>query len=116
MDEAHEIQTNLRVNKGNSRAQCLAKVGRCLVRRGDTERGKAMIEQAIRIREAAVQTPDDHEEEGGENVCHVMLGATYNDKAGESSIAPPCATCVRWGARKKYAKNVMVRTILVKNQ
>ena len=43
-----------------------------------------MIEEAIRIREAAVQTPDDHEEEGGENVCHVMLGATYNDKAGES--------------------------------
>jgi len=56
-----------------------------------------MIEEAIRIRKAAVQTPDDHEEEGGENVCHVMLGATYNDKAGESKIAPPCASS--WGAR-----------------
>ena len=116
LEEAHRIQTHLQVNKGNSRAQCLAKLGRCLVRSSDIERGQAMIDEAIRIRQVAVQTPDDHEEEGGENVCHVMLGATYNDKAGESSIAPPCATCVRWGARKKYAKNVMVRTILVKNQ
>ena len=116
LDEAHEIQTHLQVNKGNSRAQCLAKLGRCLVRSGDTERGMAMIEEAIRIRKVAFQTPDDHEEEGGENVCHVMLGATYNDKAGKSSIAPSCATCVRWGARKKYAKNAIVRTILVKNQ
>ena len=99
LDEAHEIQTNLGVNKGNSRAQCLAKLGRCLVRSGGTVPGKVMIEEAIRIRKTAIQTPDDHEEEGGENVCHVMLGATYNDKAGESSIAPPCVTCVWWGAR-----------------
>ena len=84
LDEAHDIQTDRQVNKGNSRAQCLAKLGRCLVRSRDTERGQAMIEEAIRIREAAIQTPDDHEEEGGENVCYVMLGATYNDKAGES--------------------------------
>ncbi|XP_044172403.1 LOW QUALITY PROTEIN: uncharacterized protein LOC114958651 [Acropora millepora] len=81
LDQADEIQTNLRVNNGNSRAQCLAKLGRCRAESGDTELGKAMIEEAIRIRKAAVQTPDDHEEEGGENVCHVMLGATYNDKA-----------------------------------
>ena len=87
LDVANEIQTHLQVNKGNSRAQCLAKLGRCLVRNGDTERGKAMIEEAIRIREAAVETPDDHEEEGGENVCFVMLGATYNDHAGESNIS-----------------------------
>ena len=84
LEKAHRIQTHLQVNKGNSRAQCLAKLGRCRVRSGETERGKAMIEEAIRIREAAVETPDDHEEEGGENVCYVMLGATYNDKAGES--------------------------------
>ena len=82
LEEAHRIQTRLQVNKGNSRAQCLAKLGRCLVRRNDTEQGKAMIEEAIRIREATLQRPDDHEKEGGENVCHVMLGATYNDKAG----------------------------------
>ncbi|XP_015763304.1 PREDICTED: uncharacterized protein LOC107342333 [Acropora digitifera] len=80
LEKAHRIQTDLQVNKGNSRAQCLAKLGCCLVRSSDTERGKAMIEEAIRIRQAAVQTPDDHEE-GGENVCHVMLGASYNDKA-----------------------------------
>ncbi|XP_067056305.1 uncharacterized protein [Acropora muricata] len=81
LEKAHRIQTHLQVNRGNSRAQCLAKLGRCLVRSSDTERGQTMIEEAIRIREAAVQTPDDHEEEGGENVCHVMLGATCNDKA-----------------------------------
>ena len=91
LDEADEIQTNLEVNKGNSRAQCLAKLGRCLVRSDEKERGKAMIDVAIRIRKAAIETRDDHEEEGGENVCHVMLGATYNDKAGEPNIAPPCA-------------------------
>ncbi|XP_015748578.1 PREDICTED: uncharacterized protein LOC107328350 isoform X2 [Acropora digitifera] len=81
LEEAHGIQTHLQVNKGNSRAQCLAKLGRCLVRSDKKERGKVMIEDAIRIRETAVQKPDDHEEEGGENVCYVMLGATYNDKA-----------------------------------
>ena len=98
LEEAHRIQTHLQVNKGNSRAQCLAKLGRCLVRSSDAERGKAMIEDAIRIREAAVETRDNQEEEGGENVCYVMLGATYNDMAGESqprsqySLLPvPCS-------------------------
>ena len=75
-----------------------------------------MIEEAMRIREAAVETPDDHEDEGGENVCYVMLGAMYNDMAGESNNAPPFATCVSWGARKKDAENVILLTILVKNQ
>ncbi|XP_074631426.1 uncharacterized protein LOC141889970 [Acropora palmata] len=81
LDEADEIQTRLQVNKGNSHAQCLAKLGSCLVRGDEKERGKTMIEDAIHIREASVETPIDHEEEGGENVCYVMLGATYNDKA-----------------------------------
>ncbi|XP_067056361.1 uncharacterized protein [Acropora muricata] len=81
LDEADEIQTHLQVNKGNSRAQCLAKLGRCLVKSGYKKRGKAMIEEAIRIRKAAIETRDDHEQEGGENVCYVMLGATYNDLA-----------------------------------
>ena len=110
LDEADEIQTNLQVSKGNSRAQCLAKLGSCLVRSGDKKRGKAMIEDAIRIRKAAVETRDGHEEEGGENVCHVMLGATYN-MAGESKITPPCATCVSWCARKRDAENVTLVTI-----
>ena len=101
LDKADEIQTHLQVNKGNSRAQCLAKFGRCLVRSNDQERGKSMIEVAIRIRKAAIETRDDHEKEGGENVSDVMLGATYNDKAGESKNATHCATCVSWGARRK---------------
>ena len=116
LGRAHRIQSRLKVVKGNSRAQCLAKLGRCLVRSGDKEQGKAMIQEAIRIRKAAVKTPDDHEEEGGKNVCHVMLGATYNDKAGESKITPPCATCVSWSARKKDSENIILLTILVKNQ
>ena len=116
LDKADKIQTRLQIKKGNSRAQCLAKLGRCLVRRDGKERGKAMIEDAIRIRKAAIETRDDHEKEGGENVCHVMLGATYNDLAGESNNAPPCTTCVSQGGRKKYAENVIHLTILVKNQ
>ena len=92
LDEAKKIQTNLQINKGNSRAQCLAKLGRCPVKSDDKEGGKALVEAAINIRKAAIETPDDHEEEGGENVCYVMLGATYNDKAGESNIALSCAT------------------------
>ena len=101
LEEAHRIQTQLQVKKGNSRAQCFAKLGLCLVKSDHKERGKVMIEDAIRIRNAAIETRDYHEEEGGENVCYVMLGATYNDMAGESNIAPPCAIWVAWGTRKK---------------
>ena len=102
LDEADKIQTRLQVNKGSSRAQCLAKLGSCLVRCDKKEQGKAMIEDAIRIREAAVETPNDHEEEGGENVCNVMLGATYNDKAGESNISCTALCDLRFGdAREK---------------
>ena len=117
LEEAHRIQSHLQVNKGNSRAQSLAKLGRCLVRRSDTDLGKAMIEEAIRIREAAVETPDDHEEEGGENVCYVMLGATYNDKAGESNISCTALCDKRFGAnRRKDAENVIFLTLLFNNQ
>ena len=117
LEEAHRIQTHLQVNKGNSRAQCLAKLGRCLARSDEKERGKAMIEEAIRMREAAVQPPDDHEEEGGENVCYVMLGATYNDKAGESNINCTVLCDLRFGCTlKKDAENVILLAILFKNQ
>ena len=118
LDEADEIQTRLQVSKGNSRAQCLAKLGCCLVKSDDKERGMAMIKDAIRIREAAVKTPDhDDEEEGGENVCYVMLGATYNDKAGESNISCTALCDLHFGgARKKDAENVILRTTLLKNQ
>ena len=117
LDEADEIQTHLQVNKGNSRAQCLAKLGRCLVRSGDTERGKAMIEKAIRIRNATIDTPIDHEEEGGENVCLVMLGETYNDKAGESKNTHCLVQlAVRGALVKKDSENVIRLTILVRNQ
>ena len=100
LEKAHRIQTQLQVNKGNSRAQCLAKLGRCLVRSGYNERGMAMIGDAIRVRKAAVETPDDHEEEGGENVCYVMLGATYNDHAGESNISCTALCDLRFGGAR----------------
>ena len=91
-------------------------LGRCLVRSSDTEQGKAMIEEAIRIRKAAVQTPDDHEELG-ENVCHVMLGATYNDLAGESKNTYCLVQlAVRGALVKKDSENVVRLTILARNQ
>lgn len=67
--EADKIQTELGINSGNSRAQCLAKLSRCLAREGD-EKGKRMIHLALEIRE---KEEDDS----------VMLGATFNDMGGE---------------------------------
>ena len=67
--EAEQIQTELGINSGNSRAQCLAKLGRCLAREGNEE-GKRKIQLALEIRQ--------REEDGS-----VMLGATFNDMGGE---------------------------------
>ena len=71
--EADRIQTDLSINHGNSRAQCLAKYGRCVsvIDRNFGE-GKEMIKEAIDIRKRR---------HGEEDI--VMLGATYNDFAGE---------------------------------
>ena len=77
--EADRLQTALGINSGNSRAQCLAKLGRCLAKEYNSrERGKAKVKEAIRIRLNA-----HGDENGGEDICKVMLGATYNDMAGE---------------------------------
>ena len=67
--KADRIQSNLGVKKGNSRAQCLAKLGRCLATEGFFEEAKEKVQQAIRIRS---EGQDDN----------VMLGATYNDLGG----------------------------------
>ena len=69
--EADRIQSDLPINTGNSRAQCLAKYGRCVSIDGEFGKGKEMINKAIDIRKG-------HGEEDS-----VMLGATYNDLAGE---------------------------------
>ena len=69
--EADRIQTAFGINTGNSRAQCLAKLGRCLTKENNFREGKEKIQQAINIRLR-------HGEEDS-----VMLGATYNDLAGE---------------------------------
>ena len=69
--EADGFQTALQINTGNSRAQCLAKLGRCLAKKGQFREGIEKIQQAIEIRRR-------HGDEDS-----VMLGATYNDLAGK---------------------------------
>ena len=68
--EADRIQRNLDINTGNSRAQCLSKLGRCLAKEVQFRKGKEKIQQAIDMRQI----------HGKEDI--VMLGATYNDMAG----------------------------------
>ena len=68
--KADRIQRNLGVKTGNSRAQCLAKLGRCLAKEGSFGEAKEKVQQAINIRSKG---QDDK----------VMLGATYNDQAGK---------------------------------
>ena len=68
--KADQIQRILGVKTGNSRAQCLAKLGRCLAKEGSFEEAKEKVQQAIKIRS---EGQDDN----------VMLGATYNDQAGK---------------------------------
>jgi len=70
--EGDRIQSSpdLNVNTGNSRAQCLAKLGRCLAKEGKFREGREKIQQAIDIRRS----------HGEEDI--VMLAATYNDMAG----------------------------------
>ena len=71
--KADRIQSDLPIDTGNSRAQCLAKYGRCVsIIDGKFAEGKEMIEKAIDIRKT-------HGEED-----RVMLGATYNDLAGKA--------------------------------
>ena len=61
---------DLDINTGNSRAQCLSKLGRCLAKEGQFREGKEKIQRAIDIRQG----------HGEEDI--VMLAATYNDMAG----------------------------------
>ena len=71
--KADRIQSDLPIDTGNSRAQCLAKYGRCVsIIDGKFAEGKEMIQKAIDIRET----------HGEEDI--VMLGATYNDLAGKA--------------------------------
>ena len=70
--EADKIHRKVPINSFNSRAQCLAKYGRCVsFIDGEFAQGKEMIQKAIDIR-------NRHGREDS-----VMLGATYNDLAGE---------------------------------
>ena len=81
--DSHGIQTALEISTGNSRAQCLAKLGRILAKENKFREARDMIQEAIEIRKK-------HGEQDS-----VMLGATYNDMAGESSALIYCdyTTC-----------------------
>jgi len=74
--EGDRIQSSLDldINTGNSRAQCLSKLGRCLAKEGQFLEGKEKIQQAIDIRRR----------HGDEDI--VMLAATYNDMAVALSL------------------------------
>ena len=74
--EADRIQSSPDhcINTGNSRAQCLAKHGRCLAKEGKFREGRDKIQQAIEIRQA----------HGEEDIA--MLAATYNDMAGDCIV------------------------------
>lgn len=69
--EADRIQRALGISTGNSRAQCLAKLGRCLAKERKYHEAEEKIQQAIGIRK----------EYGHQDI--VMLGATYNDYGGK---------------------------------
>ena len=86
LEEADRIQNDLEITSGNSRAQCLAKLGRCLAQQRDPQ-GKPKIEEAIRIR------LNHHSDE---DICRVMLGATYNDMAGEFGGCGPKLSRTGW--------------------
>ena len=68
--KADQIQRILEVKTGNSRAQCLAKLGLCLAKEGSFGEAKEKVQQAINIQSKG---QDDK----------VMLGATYNDLGGK---------------------------------
>ena len=71
--DADRIQSEVPIITGNSRAQCLAKYGRCVsIADGKFDKGKEMIQKAIAI----------HKTHGEED--SVMLDATYNDLAGKA--------------------------------
>ena len=78
--EADRFQSgpDLSINAGNSRAQCLSKLGRCLAKEGKFLEGKEKIQQAIDIRKR----------HGDEDI--VMLAATYNDMAGTCDLFYMC--------------------------
>ena len=86
LEKADTIQNDREITSGNSRAQCLAKLGRCLAKQGDPN-GKPKIKEAIRIR------LNDHNDE---DICSVMLGATYNDMAGEFGSCGPKLLRTGW--------------------
>ena len=80
LEQADEIETALGIVKGNSRAQCLAKLGRCLAKEDKSlALGKSKITEAIRIRKKALEASSP----GNEDIRKVMLGATLNDMAGK---------------------------------
>ena len=72
---ANEIQSNHTPVDEASRAQCLSKLGFCLVREGSCEDGYELLDDALALRQKQM-------EQSKENKEKVMLAACFNDLAG----------------------------------
>ena len=75
LSRANEIQTSLKTVDDAIRAQCLSKLGFCLVREGRAEEGFGCIDQALILRRKLYKQSTKDEDE-------VMLAACHNDLAG----------------------------------
>ena len=75
LSRANEIQTSLTDFDDATRAQCLSKLGFCLVREGHYDKGYDLLNQALAMRK-------ELSEHSGKDKDKVMLAACHNDLAG----------------------------------
>ena len=75
LSRANEIQISLKMVDDAIRAQCLSKLGFCLVREGRVEEGFEYLNQAVKLRRKLYQQSSKDEDK-------VMLAACHNDLAG----------------------------------
>ncbi len=75
LSHANGIQSNLTDFDDATRAQCLSKLGFCLVREGHFKSGYDLLQQALTLRRKSIEHPAKDKEK-------VMLAACYNDLAG----------------------------------
>lgn len=75
---ANEIQSNHTPVDDASRAQCLSKLGFCLVREGSCEDGYELLNDALTLRQKQAEQSKEAKQK-------VMLAACFNDLAGSFS-------------------------------
>ena len=79
LSRANEIQTSLETVDEAIRAQCLSKLGFCLVREGREEEGFEHLNQAFTLRRKIYEQSTEDKDE-------VMVAACHNDLAGLESF------------------------------